>query len=70
MLGRSRIRNRPVGNFVKNSRNGGVVLKLSGQHDDVTIPEYGRGASVDGTVELVNVKLDGIQSIEVTVRIS
>lgn len=57
---------RPQGNFVKNSRTGGVVLRLENQHDDASLPEYGRGAFVEGTVELRNV--EGIQSVEVKVR--
>ena len=56
---------RPPGTFVKNSRNGGVSLRLIGQLDDATLPEYGRNAFVDGTVELRNT--DTVQSVEVKV---
>lgn len=50
---------------MKNSRTGGVVLRLTGQHDDATLPEYSRGALIDGTVELKNT--ESILSIEVKV---
>ncbi|KAH8118425.1 hypothetical protein DFH11DRAFT_1723335 [Phellopilus nigrolimitatus] len=57
---------RPQGNFVKNSRSGGVVLRLVGQNDDVTLPEYGRGGLVEGTVELKNV--DSVLSVDVKIE--
>lgn len=41
------------------------MLRLANQHDDVSLPEYGRGASVQGNVELKNG--EGIQSVEVKV---
>lgn len=56
---------RPQGNFIKNSRTGGIVLRLANQHDDASLPEYGRSASVEGNVELKNG--EGIQSVEVKV---
>ncbi|KAL5487965.1 hypothetical protein ACEPAI_6073 [Sanghuangporus weigelae] len=57
---------RPQGNFVKNSRSGGVVLRLSNQQDDATLPEYGRGGILEGTVELKNP--ESIQSVEVKIE--
>ena len=57
---------RSLGSFVKNSRNGGVTLRLSGQDNDAVLPEYGRGACVDGTIEIL--KGESIQSVEVKVR--
>ncbi|KAI5123381.1 hypothetical protein M0805_006089 [Coniferiporia weirii] len=57
---------RPQGNFVKNSRSGGVSLRLTGQHDDVDLPEYGRGGIVEGTVELKNV--DSVLSVDVKIE--
>ena len=56
---------RPQSSFVKISRSGGLILRLSGQRDDATLPEYGRGAFVEGTVELRNV--DSVQAVEVKV---
>ena len=56
---------RPSGNFVKNSKKGGVVLRLGGQLNGVTLPEYGRNALVDGTVEMRNT--DSVQTVEVKV---
>jgi hypothetical protein len=56
---------RSLGNFVKNSRNGGVSLKLTGQDNDALLPEYGRAASVQGTVEIL--KGEFVQSVEVKV---
>ncbi|EJD01352.1 uncharacterized protein FOMMEDRAFT_169490 [Fomitiporia mediterranea MF3/22] len=57
---------RPRSDFVKNSRNGGVVLRLTGQRDDATLPEYGRGALVEGIVELKNV--DTVLSVDVKIE--
>ncbi|TDL22185.1 hypothetical protein BD410DRAFT_788900 [Rickenella mellea] len=63
---RNAVRPRPSGNFVKNSRSGEIILRLAGQKDDATLPEYGRGATVDGTVELT--KPDNIQKVEVKIE--
>ncbi|KAL5527475.1 hypothetical protein ACEPAG_6266 [Sanghuangporus baumii] len=57
---------RPQGNFVKNSRSGGVVLRFSNQQDNATLPEYGRGGTLEGTVELKNP--ESIQSVEVKIE--
>lgn len=57
---------RSLGSFVKNSRTGGVSLRLSGQEDKVALPEYGRAAAVEGTIEIS--KGESIQSVEVKVR--
>lgn len=56
---------RPDSEFIKNSKNGGVVLRLSGQDGSAALPEYGRGAIVEGTVELA--KPESVQSVEVKV---
>ncbi|THH11736.1 hypothetical protein EW145_g485 [Phellinidium pouzarii] len=57
---------RPQGDFVKNSRSGGVVLRLTGQQDGATLPEYGRGGLVEGTIELRNI--DSVQSVDVKIE--
>ena len=51
--------------FVKNSRTGGVVLRLSGQPAGATLPEYGRAGVVEGTVELKPELADGALNVEV-----
>jgi hypothetical protein len=58
--------NRPLREFVKQTKNGGVSLRLVGQDDQATLPVYGLGASVQGTVEIN--KTDGITSVEVLVE--
>ncbi|KAG2066328.1 hypothetical protein BDR04DRAFT_1106894 [Suillus decipiens] len=58
--------NRPSREFVKQTRNGGVSLRLAGQSDHVTLPVYGFGASVEGTLEVH--KRDGITSVEVQIE--
>jgi len=59
---------RPVGTFIKSSRKGGVALRLHGQDVNASLPVYGRGASVEGTVEVNGKNLDSIQSVEVKIE--
>jgi hypothetical protein len=54
---------------VKQSRNGGVSLRLSAQADDATLPVYGSGASVRGTVDLSESRLEGLASVEIRVHL-
>lgn len=58
--------NRPPREFVKQTKNGGVSLRLVGQDEQATLPVYGFGASVQGTVDIN--KTEGIASVEVQVR--
>lgn len=60
-----RLRPRPSGNFVKESKNGGVKLRLSAQEDNLALPVYGSGGRVEGTVELT--KPSSVGSVEVKV---
>ncbi|KAI0769031.1 hypothetical protein BD413DRAFT_87163 [Trametes elegans] len=57
---------RPVGNFVKQSKGGHVSLRLSAQDDNVSLPVYGVGAAVEGTVSLS--KADGVTAVEVKIE--
>lgn len=68
LASRLRVR-RPYSTFVKNSRSGGVVLRLQGQQDTTVagLPEYGPGAIIEGTVELRSA--DSVQSADIKVRI-
>lgn len=61
------LRNRslPIGNFIKESKGGGVILRLNAQEDDVELPVYGLNGQVDGVVELL--KIDSVESVEVKV---
>lgn len=61
-----RVRHRPSGNFIKQSRNGGVKLCLTAQEANVDSPVYGSGAHVEGTVELT--KTGGVTSVEVKIE--
>lgn len=58
--------NRLPREFVKQTRNGGVSLRLAGQGDQLTLPVYGYGASVEGTLDIH--KRDGITSVEVQIE--
>ncbi|KAG1818493.1 uncharacterized protein BJ212DRAFT_1345892 [Suillus subaureus] len=58
--------NRSPREFVKQTRNGGVSLRLAGQDDQLTLPVYGYGASVEGTLDVH--KRDGITSVEVQIE--
>ncbi|KAI0770205.1 hypothetical protein C8Q74DRAFT_881395 [Fomes fomentarius] len=55
---------RPSGNFVKQSRN--VSLRLFAQEDNVSLPVYGCGASVEGEVGLS--KTDGVLAVEIKIE--
>ncbi|KAI0917450.1 hypothetical protein AcW1_007354 [Taiwanofungus camphoratus] len=57
------LRQRPSGDFVKQSKTGGVSLRLIEQEDHVNLPVYGCGDSVEGTVDLA--KPDNAASVEV-----
>lgn len=61
-----RLRPRPSGEFVKQSKSGDVSLRLVAQEDNVSLPVYGNGGCVEGTVNLN--KTEGISSVEVKVR--
>ncbi|KAF9220888.1 hypothetical protein BS17DRAFT_713182 [Gyrodon lividus] len=58
--------NRPPCEFVKQTKNGGVSLRLVGQDDQTTLPVYGLGAPVQGTVDIN--KAEGITSVEVLIE--
>ncbi|TFK52174.1 hypothetical protein OE88DRAFT_1368232 [Heliocybe sulcata] len=62
----SGLRSSPRGDFVKQSRIGGVGLRLLQQDDDADLPEYGCGSTVEGVVNVT--KTDGVQSVEVKVE--
>ena len=49
--------------FIKESKSGGVILRLSGQEDNVVLPVYGN--RVEGSVELS--KTDVVESVELKV---
>ncbi|OJA17766.1 hypothetical protein AZE42_04869 [Rhizopogon vesiculosus] len=55
--------NRSPGEFVKQTRNGAVILRLVGQDDHATVPVYGYSASVQGTLDIN--KRDDITSVEI-----
>ena len=65
LLAQRLVHRRTQGNFVKNSKIGGVVLRLTGQQDNATLPEYGRAGVVEGMVELKSV--DNIVSVDIKV---
>ena len=61
---------RPQSNFIKNSRSGGLALRLIAQQEDVAtdrLPEYSPGAVIEGTLNLKNA--DSVQSVDVKVRL-
>lgn len=58
--------NRSPREYVKQTRNGGVSLRLAGQDDQLTFPVYGYGAAVEGTLDIH--KRDGITSVEVQIE--
>ena len=64
-LALNRIRERPSTEFVKQSKTGGISLRLSEQADNASLPVYGCGDSVEGTVELA--KPESATSVDVRV---
>lgn len=64
-LALNRIRERPSTEFVKQSKTGGLSLRLSEQEDNASLPVYGCGDSVEGTVDLT--KPESASSVEVRV---
>ena len=60
------LRPRPSGEFTKQSKGGGLSLRLFAQEDGATLPTYGHGASIDGTIEIA--KPEGVNAVEVKVR--
>ncbi|KAI0726274.1 hypothetical protein C8Q72DRAFT_532851 [Fomitopsis betulina] len=65
-LALNRIRERPSTEFVKQSKTGGVSLRLSEQEDNASLPVYGCGDSVEGMVDLA--KPESASSVEVRVE--
>ena len=64
-LALNRIRERPSTEFVKQSKTGGISLRLSEQADNASLPVYGCGDSVEGTIELA--KPESATSVDVRV---
>jgi len=58
----------PSGVFLKESKGGGVILRLDYQKENVGVPVYGLGSHVEGTVELS--KTDPVESVEVKVSLN
>ncbi|KAF8133724.1 hypothetical protein EV363DRAFT_1566582 [Boletus edulis] len=58
--------NRPLRSFVKQTKSGNVSLRLIDQDDQVALPVYCLGASVQGTAEIN--KTEGVTSVEVQVE--
>lgn len=56
---------RPTAEFVKQSKGGIVSLHLKDQEHNVTLPVYGCGAVISGTVDLA--KTDGVTAVEIKV---
>lgn len=56
---------RPSSEFVKQSKGGVISLRLKDQERDATLPVYGCGGIIGGTVELS--KTDNVIAVEVKV---
>ncbi|KDR82877.1 hypothetical protein GALMADRAFT_238510 [Galerina marginata CBS 339.88] len=61
-----RLRARPSGNFIKQSKGGGIRLRLSAQENNVALPIYGSTDVVEGTVELS--RPEAVTSVEVQIE--
>ncbi|KAK7055814.1 hypothetical protein R3P38DRAFT_3565644 [Favolaschia claudopus] len=56
----------PSGTFSKSSKHDDITLHLTAQEENAEIPVYGRGANVEGTIELGKTK--SVASVEVTLQ--
>jgi len=59
------LRTRPSGEFVKQTKNGAISLRLASQEHNARLPAYGLAGEVEGTV--IVSKPDGITSVDVKV---
>ncbi|THH20590.1 hypothetical protein EW146_g783 [Bondarzewia mesenterica] len=57
---------RPLSDFVKQSKSGGLSLRLSEQADGVRAPVYGVRSPIEGTVELA--KVDGLAYVAIKIE--
>lgn len=60
------LRPRPSGEFTKQSKGGGISLRLFAQEDGATLPTYGHGASIEGTIEVA--RPEGVNAVEVKIK--
>jgi hypothetical protein len=59
------IRSRRRGNFLKVSKNGEIKLRLKQEDDNLELPVYGSGDSIEGLVELT--RTENMSSVEIKV---
>ncbi|KIM71344.1 hypothetical protein PILCRDRAFT_56189, partial [Piloderma croceum F 1598] len=60
------LRTRPSGEFVKQTKNGAISLRLVSQKHNARLPTYGLAGEVEGTV--IVSKPDGIKSVDVKIE--
>ncbi|KAJ7359178.1 hypothetical protein DFH08DRAFT_769040 [Mycena albidolilacea] len=60
------IRSRRRGNFLKVSKNGEIKLRLRQEDDNLELPVYGSGDSIEGLVELT--RTENMSSVEIKVE--
>ena len=60
------LRARPSGEFTKQSKGGGISLRLYDQENNAALPTYGHGTPISGTVEVA--RPEGVHAVEVKVR--
>jgi hypothetical protein len=59
------LRLRPSSEFTKQSKAGGIALRLLSQEENISLPVYGIGDVVDGIVDIT--KTDGVHAVDVKV---
>ncbi|EKM51698.1 uncharacterized protein PHACADRAFT_261993 [Phanerochaete carnosa HHB-10118-sp] len=57
---------RPSGEFTKQSKGGGVSLRLFAQENGTALPTYGHSASIDGAIDIA--KPEGVNAVEVKIK--
>lgn len=60
------LRARPSGEFTKQSKGGGISLRLFDQEEKAAVPTYGHGTPICGIVEVV--RPEGVHAVEIKVR--
>lgn len=64
---RRQVREAPRGNFSRNTKSGGLVMRLTGLESENSLPEYNPGEIARGVLELKSQPLGSIISVDVKV---
>ena len=69
LLYRRRIREAPRGNFSRNTKSGGLLMRLTGLESETSLPEYSPGETARGVLELKSLPLSSVLSVDIKVSV-